>query len=253
MSKETYYFSHDYNARSDIKIKKLIAKHGYTGYGIFWAIIEDLYQNANALQTDYELLAYEYRVDCEIIKSIINDFDLFVIDNGFFGSMSVQNRLDKRDEKSQKARESALYRWNKKGDNANAMRTHNDSNAIKERKGKDNKENKKKKTYKELAHEFYNLELEKNKDTELKLEYAKYKQYVELVLGKTDHVKNTDNFLKVQEQLSFENFLTCLKVEKETGVKLAATIKEMINYKPLHIKNDTINLTAQNWMRRKNK
>ena len=39
--KNTFYFSHDYNARNDIKIKKLIAKHGYLGYGIFWAIIED--------------------------------------------------------------------------------------------------------------------------------------------------------------------------------------------------------------------
>ena len=52
--KETFYFSHDYNTRSDAKIKKLIQKHGYFGYGIFWCLVEDLYQNANALQTQSE-------------------------------------------------------------------------------------------------------------------------------------------------------------------------------------------------------
>ena len=52
MSKQSFYFSHDYNTRADIKIKKLIVKHGYEGYGIFWALIEALYQNENALPLD---------------------------------------------------------------------------------------------------------------------------------------------------------------------------------------------------------
>ena len=61
MSKETFYFSHDYNARNDIKIKRLIVAHGYEGYGIFWALIEDLYQNANALPLDFDCIAYDLR------------------------------------------------------------------------------------------------------------------------------------------------------------------------------------------------
>ena len=73
--KETFYFSHDYNARNDIKIKKLIAKHNYLGYGLFWAIIEDLYNNANALPLDYDCIAFDLRADVETVKSIINDFD----------------------------------------------------------------------------------------------------------------------------------------------------------------------------------
>ena len=137
--KETFYFSHDYNARSDEKIKKLLVKHGFLGYGVYWAIVEDLYQNANAMRTDYECIAYELRVNEECIKSIINDFDLFEIEGNIFGSLSVQRRLDERDKKSKKARESALYRWNKNNENANAMRTQCDSNAIKERKGKESK------------------------------------------------------------------------------------------------------------------
>jgi len=139
--KDTFYFSHDYNARTDPKIKRLMAKHGMTGYGIYWAIIEDLYNNANALQTDCESIAYDLRVDSEIIKSIIFDFDLFKIDGEIFSSLSIQRRLDDRNEKSEKARKSAQYRWNNKTDNANAMRTQSDGNAIKERKGKERKLN----------------------------------------------------------------------------------------------------------------
>jgi hypothetical protein len=140
MSKDTFYFSHDYNARNDIKIKKLIAKHNYNGYGLFWAIIEDLYNNANALPLDYECIAFDLRADIEILKSIINDFDLFVIKDGSFGSLSVERRLEQRNNKSLKARQSANKRWNNTKDDANALQTHYDSNAIKERKGKENKE-----------------------------------------------------------------------------------------------------------------
>ncbi len=137
MAKDTFYFSHDYNSRNDIKIKKLIAKHGYLGYGIFWALIEDLYNNANVLPTDCESIAFDLRTHENIIDSVINDFDLFIFNNGTFGSLSIQNRIEERNKKSLKARESANYRWEKQKDNANAMRTQCDSNAIKERKGKE--------------------------------------------------------------------------------------------------------------------
>ena len=135
----TFYFSHDYNSRSDVKIQKLIAKKGYLGYGLFWALIENLYNNANALPLDYDVIAFELRTDEDNIKSIINDFDLFIVNGDFFGSNSVQRRLDERDLKSKKARESANNRWNKNKENANALQTKSDSNAIKESKVKESK------------------------------------------------------------------------------------------------------------------
>jgi len=141
MSKDTFYFSHDYNARNDSKIKKLLSKHGYLGYGLFWAIIEDLYNNANALPTDYDSIAFDLRTTSEIVKSIINDFDLFCIEDAEFGSSSVERRLNERNAKSVKARESAQKRWEKKSEDANALPTQSDSNAIKESKGKEKKVN----------------------------------------------------------------------------------------------------------------
>ena len=127
MPKDTFYFSHDYNARNDEKIKRLIRKHGMQGYGVFWSIVEDLYNNANALRTDYEGIAYDLRSDSDLVASVVNDFDLFIFNGDYFGSNSVEERLEQRNDKSAKARKSASYRW----DNANAMQTQSDSNAKK--------------------------------------------------------------------------------------------------------------------------
>jgi hypothetical protein len=138
MKKGTYYFSHDYNARNDDKIKALIRKHKMVGYGIYWAIIEDLYNNANALRMDCEGIAFDLRANVEVVKSVLNDFDLFIISDQIISSLSVKKRLEKRTEKSVKAKESALVRW---GENANALRPQSECNAIKERKGKEKKGN----------------------------------------------------------------------------------------------------------------
>jgi len=80
------------------------------------------------LRTDYEGIAYDFRIDISIVKSVLNDFDLFVFDGDSFGSLSVQKRLDERDSKSVKARQSAHKRWT----NANAMQSQCEGNAIKE-------------------------------------------------------------------------------------------------------------------------
>jgi len=183
MSKDTFYFSHDYNSRNDEKIKFLLRTNGLVGYGLFWAIIEDLYNNANALRTDYDGIAYDYRIDVAVVKSVINDFDLFVFDGDTFGSLSVQKRLDERDSKSIKARESAHKRWY----NANAMQSQCEGNAIKESKGKEIKEIKvnnskefidKLLNYKtEIGDEFDNFclyWLEPNKNGKLRFELEKF-------------------------------------------------------------------------------
>ncbi len=133
MNKDTFYFSHDYNARSDVKIKKLIIKHGYEGYGLYWALIEDLYQNGNVMPLDYDFIAFDLRAGSDVIKSIINDFDLFEVDDNKFGSLSIQRRMDKRNVKRRKARQSAMKRWgdddNKAQNNANALQSHCGENA----------------------------------------------------------------------------------------------------------------------------
>lgn len=111
MAKETFYFSHDYNARADVKTKALIKKHGMLGYGIYWAIVEDLYNNANVLPYDTDMISYDLRVNEDVVKSIINDFKLFEVNENTISSPSVAARLNRRQESSDKGRNSATQRW----------------------------------------------------------------------------------------------------------------------------------------------
>ena len=204
--KDTYYFSHDYNSRNDHKIKKLVSKHGYLGYGLFWAIIEDLYNNANALQTDYESIAFDLRTSENIIESIINDFDLFVIEADNFGSLSVQRRLEERDAKSLKARESAYKRWNKDKENANALQTDSECNAIKERKVNEIKE----KENKNISFNFESALISYGFNTELVSDW--------LQVRKSKKATNTET--------SFNNFVS--QVEK-SGVDKNEILKICIS------------------------
>lgn len=157
MSKEAYYFSHDANARNDEKIIKLRFKHGWEGYGIYWGLIERLRESPTyKLKTDYELIAFDMRTQCERIKSVIEDFDLFILEDEDFYSRSLMIRMDMKSAKSASARKSAQARWNKvKEKDANALQTDSDGNAskVKEKKEKESKGNKgfKKPTIQEIS------------------------------------------------------------------------------------------------------
>jgi len=133
------YFSHDHHARADEKIIKMLKTAGPEGYGLYWMIVEMLHENQGSIPKDYELLAYELRTQCERIKAVCEDYDLFYERDGRISSLSVDRRLQERAEKSTKAKSSAMKRW---GGDANAMRTQCEGRGIKgkERKGKEREE-----------------------------------------------------------------------------------------------------------------
>lgn len=141
MKKEAYYFSHDSNAKDDPKILQLRMELGWEGYGLFWALIELLRNESDyRMRTHYKSIAFALQTQEDNIKKLINDFDLFVINEQYFWSESLLKRMELKEERSEKARESAKKRWNQNND-ANAMRTHSEGNAdamqLKERKGKE--------------------------------------------------------------------------------------------------------------------
>ena len=138
--KDTYYFSHDYNARADEKIIKLLKVMKWEGYGLFWALVEKLYEAGGEVEADMDCIAYDLRTESDRIKKLCEDFELFYQKAGKLRSLSVDRRLEHRAKKSEKARESAFSRWG----NANALRPYMKRNAIKERKGKEKKEEEKK-------------------------------------------------------------------------------------------------------------
>ena len=224
--KETFYFPHDYNAMQDEKIKMLIRKHGMEGYGIFWAIVEMLYNNANALRTDYEGIAFDVRTNCEKIESIVNDFDLFIVDGDTFGSMSIERRLNERKEKSRKAKESASYRWN----NANALRTECDGNAIKEKKVKEKKEKK----------EIKVNDITVSSETKIKNEsFEKFNKWLD---SETTFVR------KIKKQMTEEQFMKLKKTYNST--QIMNTILNLENYKDATKKYTSVYLTVNNWLKR---
>ena len=132
--KNTFYFSHDYNTRTDEKIKNLLRTHGLLGYGVYWALIEDLYNNANAMQLHYSGISYDLRISPELAESVINDFDLFTIEGNNFSSPSVSRRLEEVEKRSRIGKNNANNRWSKKDDNATAMPLQCKPNAINKRK-----------------------------------------------------------------------------------------------------------------------
>ena len=116
MAKDAYYFSHDSNARNDIKIKAMIAKYGYEGYGMYWVVIEMLRETK-----DYELPLEEYTFlalqqefnGCstdvqQYINDCINTFKLFSSDGEMFWSESLKRRMIPLDAKREQARQAGL-------------------------------------------------------------------------------------------------------------------------------------------------
>lgn len=138
MKKDTFYFSHDYNSRSDPRMIKLSMKQGMAGIGIYWCIVEMLYEQGGYLPlSNIESIAFELHSECDRIKDVLQNYELFIFEDEMFYSESALRRLNIRNDKSNKARESANKRWN----DANAMRTQSEGNAIKESKVKKKKEN----------------------------------------------------------------------------------------------------------------
>ena len=141
------YFSHDYNARNDLNMKKLFMGEGLSGIGLYWCLVEMLYEKNGYIALDYiPIIAFDLRTTEETVHRVIDNYELFCKNDTHFFSNSVLKRLEMRNEKSEKAKSSANARWN----NANAMRTHSESNAIKENKIKE-KESKEKKIKKFIA------------------------------------------------------------------------------------------------------
>ena len=135
------YFSHDYNARNDQSLVKLRMKLSMEGLGLYWCLIEMLYENNGKIKLDeIETISFELRTDSERIADVLKNYELFKFRQDYFYSESVNKRLKLRKEKSDKARASAVSRWNKDDKtDANALRTQSERNAIKVKKSKVNK------------------------------------------------------------------------------------------------------------------
>ena len=102
------YFSHDLSTLQDKAIKKLVHDLGFEGYGLFWAIVEFMHQNE--LKVDEEYLVIDERYS-DKIKSILNDYNLFRVDNDVYISDRILRNISKQEEKSNKGKANVNARW----------------------------------------------------------------------------------------------------------------------------------------------
>lgn len=96
MKKNTYYFSHDYNARNDTKVLFLRMQLGMEGYGIYWYLIESLAESGGTLPLQLiPVLAMQMHTTEAKVKAVVNGFNLFeIIDEQFF-SIRLNEHLEK--------------------------------------------------------------------------------------------------------------------------------------------------------------
>lgn len=120
------YIKHDENASQDGKILKMcldfrkiaktmsredleqLASHG--AYALFWRLIEHLYSN-HLQASDVEVMADNLRVNADFLNKILNEYDLFKLQNDEYVSIRLLRDRELRDEKSQKASESVNIRY----------------------------------------------------------------------------------------------------------------------------------------------
>lgn len=95
--KQTFYFAHDYNASQDPKILNMMSELGIEGYGLFWLLIEKLAEaNGKLSLNDLKGLAFAWNIDSTILKSLVNDFQLFVVGDECFSSKRLNEHLKSR-------------------------------------------------------------------------------------------------------------------------------------------------------------
>ena len=140
MVKNAFYFSHDSNARNDLKCIRLRREMGMAGYGLYWCIIEMLRdESSNVLSMTYiDDIAMHLGVKAEDVKSVITKYDLFKVEKNNFYSKRLSESMvsfnSLKDRLSEAGRKGGLSRA-KAGLEAGL----NHPSSIKEKKRKENK------------------------------------------------------------------------------------------------------------------
>lgn len=100
-AKQSFYFSHDSNARNDIKIIKLRRELQMEGYGIYWCLIEMLRdEQGNKLPLSaIDDIAFSLNVSKEKVDAVVRRYSLFVIDETDFFSERLLRSMEQYNEK----------------------------------------------------------------------------------------------------------------------------------------------------------
>lgn len=175
MAKQTYYFSHDGNARNDDRIIAVRLNHGMEGYGIYFAILERLLESSDFMSVkDYNIIAFDLRVSAALVKKIVEDYNLFSFteDGKYFYSESFNRRMipleELRMKRSEAGKKGNSKRWNKQDDIAMRSQSDIEKSQRKENESKEEEISTNVDTKKEEEDERLRLEVEAKKEDQKK-------------------------------------------------------------------------------------
>ena len=130
------YFPHDSNARNDERLVNVRMKHGPAGYGVYFMLVERLREDQEYMSVvDYNLIAYDLRIDASLAKSIIRDFGLFAFtvdpERGeCFYSESLRQRMARKDEITAKRKAASALGVSVRQENREKTKTAETSNQM---------------------------------------------------------------------------------------------------------------------------
>lgn len=103
-NKDAYYFSHDSNARNDIKMLRVRRKMGMAGVGLFWCVIEILREAVDHKLPSSHIEDVAYDLGClpDQLTELLTEYDLFCFDGECFFSNRLLRSMQQRKELSEK-------------------------------------------------------------------------------------------------------------------------------------------------------
>jgi hypothetical protein len=219
--KDTYYFPHDYHARHDTKIEAMVNDYGVEGYGMYWVIIERLYESRNNKIEKFPKLFFGLATELcvspdraeKFVLSLINDYRLLEEDENNIWSDSVLRRMEIREQqrlmKVNSGRVGGIHSGiTRKRKQNEAPLQEIEANEAKERKRKESKEKETSKTkyldfvlltqdqYQKLCDEFTKLgadEKIKNLNLYIGSKGDKYKSHYHTILNWARKEEPTSN------------------------------------------------------------
>lgn len=85
------YFKHDYGARHDPRIVRLVVSLGYEGVGIYWSIVEYMYEQSGALKiADIPIIAHSIGVPVEKLEKVLKSAFLFKKDEYYSDRILIE-------------------------------------------------------------------------------------------------------------------------------------------------------------------
>ena len=77
------------------EVMRARVKHGIAAYGIYVALMQLLEEDEDhKLSKDYSMIAYEMRVDVSVVQSVVEDFDLFEVEEEYFYSKELSDTIE---------------------------------------------------------------------------------------------------------------------------------------------------------------